>query len=1029
MNLNKLRTVFGVGLALVMSASLAAQSTGTITGRILNPATQEYIRNAEVRVEGTNLTTTTDSGGYYELRNVPAGAAQIVAIYPGAQPVTESLTVTAGATSTNDFELALTSARRAGTVAKDETIKLETYVVESEREGQSKMIAEQKQAMNIKQVMSADNFGDMSEQNLGEFLKYMPGITIDYVETDTRAASLGGMDPKYGYVTLDGNAQASGSSGSFGDNDRQFEFESVSMNNIESIEVNKTLTADMWADAPAGTVNLRTRSALDRKGSKGSFTAGFIWNSLENGFKKTPRHDDDVHAKTRPRFSFDYNTGGILGGKLGITVNGSYSTIYKEQFRNSLSYDYTSTRARDAGMPLVTAVNFKDGPKIVEKATAGIRVDYQPMPGLRMAVAASYSDFDDFFANRNLNFITATTALGAGSTINRVVALPTTNNATRVDQSGESTGKLKDNTNYSYIVNYKTGPWNIDLSTLYSRARERRGGLYYGTIGNTPIRLRGLGFTAERSGSDSAAWAIIQTSGPDWYNWSNWGSVEAQDFNSNAQYGKTEQYTAKIDAKRVMDWGVPSILKFGVGKNVLFKHRRVNESFVGRYVGTTGNALTAVKPQSKASFLIDKGWGGGIGPLPVLDKEAMYALFRSSPSMFTQSEANLATQVTNVLGSYNGNQEDVNAGYVMSEHKIGRWQFVIGARGEFTNTRTRAADEVPVEENPFAVVGSRIINPGTPQQQTITTYTPANTRNYANYRFSRGLITKYGEYDDYLPSFAAKYPIAQNLFLKLGYNKAIKRPNLNRVAGSWNVDNNTDTGNVTIEIPNPGLKPERSERFSAMLEWYFKHQGSASIHVFQTNIKNAIDENSDGIPGSELGFTDTEFDNVFFKTWGNLDEERRFRGIELSYSQRLGFFHNEFLRAFSVFGTYSQFNVTPRPRTGTRFFPRAASGGVTWSYGKFFFQVNGTWTDETFVSETASESANSWFHPRAPEYFKARTILFMNARYKVTKNLSLFVSGDRAYDSGKIWFYKSDDRIRQIENYGSQWSIGVKSDF
>ena len=32
-------------------------------------------------------------------------------------------------------------------------------------------------------------------------------------------------------------------------------------------------------------------------------------------------------------------------------------------------------------------------------------------------------------------------------------------------------------------------------------------------------------------------------------------------------------------------------------------------------------------------------------------------------------------------------------------------------------------------------------------------------------------------------------------------------------------------------------------------------------------------------------------------------------------------------------------------------------------------------------------------------------------------------------DSGKIWYYKADGRIRQIENYGSQWSVGIKGDF
>jgi hypothetical protein len=53
----------------------------------------------------------------------------------------------------------------------------------------------------------------------------------------------------------------------------------------------------------------------------------------------------------------------------------------------------------------------------------------------------------------------------------------------------------------------------------------------------------------------------------------------------------------------------------------------------------------------------------------------------------------------------------------------------------------------------------------------------------------------------------------------------------------------------------------------------------------------------------------------------------------------------------------------------------------------------------------------------------------VNARYKISRTFSLFVSGDRAYDSGKIWYYKYDGRIRQEERYGAQWSAGIKGDF
>ena len=97
-------------------------------------------------------------------------------------------------------------------------------------------------------------------------------------------------------------------------------------------------------------MNLRTRSALDLKRARFSYQVGVIWNSMENGLKRTARHDDGLHAKTRPRFQFDY-TNAFLNRKLGITLNGAFTNIYKEQFRHSLTYDYTSAQANAGRSP------------------------------------------------------------------------------------------------------------------------------------------------------------------------------------------------------------------------------------------------------------------------------------------------------------------------------------------------------------------------------------------------------------------------------------------------------------------------------------------------------------------------------------------------------------------------------------------------------------------------------------------------------------------------------------------------------
>ena len=102
---------------------------------------------------------------------------------------------------------------------------------------------------------------------------------------------------------------------------------------------------------------------------------------------------------------------------------------------------------------------------------------------------------------------------------------------------------------------------------------------------------------------------------------------------------------------------------------------------------------------------------------------------------------------------------------------------------------------------------------------------------------------------------------------------------------------------------------------------------------------------------------------------------------------------------------------------------------MSWSFGRFFAQVNGTWTDKTFTGGNTVTSTAAVGEAGEAEFFRPRLILFTNLRYKLNSHLSLFLSGDRAYDSGKIWYYRSDGRIRQIENYGSQWSFGVKGEF
>ncbi len=125
---------------------------------------------------------------------------------------------------------------------------------------------EQRAALNVKNVIAADIFGDITGGNVGEFIKYLPAVVIDYNQSDALAVRIGGLDPKYVGVSVDGMRMASAQDAAFGGDSRQFEFEQSSINSVEAIEVNKTPTARMDADSPAGAINFRSKSAFDRKG-------------------------------------------------------------------------------------------------------------------------------------------------------------------------------------------------------------------------------------------------------------------------------------------------------------------------------------------------------------------------------------------------------------------------------------------------------------------------------------------------------------------------------------------------------------------------------------------------------------------------------------------------------------------------------------------------------------------------------------------------------------------------------------------
>jgi TonB-linked SusC/RagA family outer membrane protein len=94
-------------LALAFAVPAAAQTVGTVAGRVIDRQTQRPLTGAQVRISGTTRGAQTDEQGAYRIINVPSGTVQLVAQRIGYGPSTRSVTVAPNGTTTVDFDLAV----------------------------------------------------------------------------------------------------------------------------------------------------------------------------------------------------------------------------------------------------------------------------------------------------------------------------------------------------------------------------------------------------------------------------------------------------------------------------------------------------------------------------------------------------------------------------------------------------------------------------------------------------------------------------------------------------------------------------------------------------------------------------------------------------------------------------------------------------------------------------------------------------------------------------------------------------------
>lgn len=983
-----------------VSSGFAQSTTGVVTGRIYNPATGEYLRNATVRIKETGQSAVSEDGGRYRISSVPAGPATITVNYTGFHVAEAQVNLPAGETVERDFAL-VSSLRQAPGANDPSTIELERYVVVADvREGSAKAIMDQRNSMNITNTVSSDMFGDVAEGNVGEFLKHLPGVSLNLVEGEVRTVSLRGLGAEYTRVTLDGMslASADANSGAAGDA-RAFGFEQASLNSMEAIEVSKTISADVDANAPAGTINLRTKRAFDRAGRRITVQANATAYSRELTLSRTPGPDDNPSRKIRGGGIFEYSDV-FLDKRLGVVLNVSESNVYSEITHNTVSYN-TTTTARDTRPAVPTQFSFFHGPRTNRRAAVTLTTDYRLTPELTLSLKFIRNESDLWFFFRNQVFRTGGTrssVVGADPLVSF-----TTSSAGSVTSNPIAVAKVGDATTWAPKFEFKRGNLTVEgrfafsdsVSTYTPQAR----GAFRTAGGPT---ANGVTFTATRSNPLSSDWRITQVAGPDLANGANFTapSIETED----GRFNRVKLAMGDVTASLKTTVGrVPVVWKAGVKKaRDTREFELTRQNYLYTYTGP-GAGLGAWR-SFVSPFPYDLGAIGASatsvsgGRLFYPNLLAMFDLYRQHPENFTRTQSAANYYNANIANKKHY-VEDIDAAFLMGTAKLTRkvtlraglrWEQTSGDSLEFD---PRAPAEVTAAGYP--VSGGR-----------------ATTIDGLRFQYeSRPRVHRTGRYDNLFPSASLKYEPWRNLDIQLGYSSTIRRPTFRAIAGVWTINDES----LTVSAPNPNLLPEESDNFSLRTAYYFEPVGIFAMNLFQNNVQGL--HRTTELSAQEYGYDgDLDLSSYRFSTTVRSAQEVTIRGFELEYSQSLSFLPGA-LRGLNVRASYTR-NYADVILTGMS--GHGFSAGVGYTAGRFNVYANGNWQDDRPTNITNTN------------YVRHRANLDLGGSARLSDRITMFFIARNVLDEPYLTMLKlpsGGTAALKYEKFGTNFTLGVKGVF
>jgi iron complex outermembrane recepter protein len=1045
--MNYRKTVFIVlfGLSFLLlpmvahSQTLSNQSasTGGIYGRVKNVATEQYLNNAKISISGTEIVAFSDETGSYRLVGVPVGPQTLLVSYTGLD--LERIEIDVPGNGRVERDIGLSSVARYG--GKD-IVKLDAFKVKADRELNAQMVAtnDQRYAANLKNVLSTDEFGGMVGNSMGEFMKFIPGMSVGYSGNEITGFAVRGISGEMTSVTQDGAPLVFGS---YVRSSRIFNPYTSDINNTSRIEVTKVPTPSSPADSIGGSINLVSKSVFDNDKPVGHISVGLNANSryLETLKATSTSRGDKTDYKVQPALSFDYSL--PINKKFGVFISALYfpRAGNNENYRTSYRTSATGSGASQAA-PYVDSLFEMDDPRVYTKKNLSFKADWRVTPNsilsFGLALGENKTLIGDSVRYASVGAVgSPVPATGVALDYGETYSHGATGRG-RVDL--RSMFQEFNGASETASVNYRfdDGVWKISGTISQSDSymeKDNPGGPFSNITAliKFPVRvsLDGAGYGKR---PDSLTVYDNSNNVVDIDDISNYRILSGQEiFYRNKAKARNLDLRVK---RRLNVFSFPSSIEVG-GSRIVKEYK--NRVYVRNLTYNGPDGVAATVDAIPSSFMMQtyrnhSTFTNG-GQVPFLSPDRIWEEWIKFPQLFGQTSVQ-EFQQENSKRLNSGDIEETNTAYyaqVEASLLNGKLNVLTGVRFEKTVDEGLGplvdpnAVWVRNPDGSFARTGSgkRIRKPeagavNSLQELDLTTMELAATGR--------------GSYDGYYPSLHLTYNATDSILVRLAYAKSFGRPDYLQILpgttiNEYDVESLSGTSGL-ITVRNPGLKPWLADNYDLSLEYYTKSGGIFSAGVFLKEIKDFFGTERLVATQAELSALGLGSEYVGWDLSSTFNSgDARVSGFEINARQSLSGL-GSWGKQFSVFANATKLRLKgDRQADFSSFVPVTASWGVSFANKRVYSGLKWNYRGQSYYSPNAT------FLPDGRTYFDESTTMDLNLRYYLSKRLTLTLNVTNLTNASRTtWVAYGDETPTYAKGWitfdtGAQYALALKGTF